>query len=235
MNAPGLCCALPAWRPFARTLALLGVVLACTVQAAPGADAAWSQLTAAQRAALAPLQAQWAGIDPDRREMWLEVAQRFPAMPAEERARMQARMTEWSRLSPAERGQVRLQFQEAQRWTPQERQARWEAYQSLHPQARHVLAHRWKLEAAAQATAPDQPRAAGALGLAPPQAATSTSVRAPAGATTQPISRAGSGTPPLAARPAEVGNLVDPNTLLPRRRPSAAETGAAPAPARRPE
>ena len=44
------------------------------------------------------------------------------------------------RLSPTERAQARLQFQEAQHISPQERQAKWEAYQALSPETKSKLA-----------------------------------------------------------------------------------------------
>ena len=44
---------------------------------------------------------------------------------------MQARMEAWSRLSPQERGQARLRYQQAQTVPPQERRERWEQYQAL--------------------------------------------------------------------------------------------------------
>jgi hypothetical protein len=142
-------------------------------------------------------------------------------------------MAEWARRSPSERGQARLQFQEAQRWTPEERHERWEAYQSLAPQARQVLAERWKLEQAARARAGVAPAPADkrnvleapAPVVAPRQSATPTSVRARSGATTQPMSRPRvepphhqTGLPKIAATP----SFVNPATLLPKQGPQGA-------------
>lgn len=218
--------------------AISAAVFALAAGAALAAPERWQDLTAQQRAALAPLQGSWAGMDADRREKWLEVAVRFPKLTEAERQRLQQRMVEWARRSPAERGQARLQFQEAQRWTPQERQERWEAYQSLDPQARQVLAERWKLEEAARRRQADAPSAkrnvveAQAPAAAPRQAASPTSVRAREGATTKPIGQPRSepphhqpGLPKVAATP----GFVDPATLLPRRGPQAAAIAARPA------
>ena len=160
------------------------------------------------------------------------MASRFPAMPADERARVQARMAAWSELSPSARGQARVQFQEAQRWSPSARQTRWEEYQSLHPEARQVLAERWKLEAAARASARPSPSTAkrnvfeAQLSPAvPSKPASPTSVRAQVGATSTLVTtRPGpggviqTGVPKIAATEA----FVDPATLLPRRGPQAA-------------
>lgn len=214
---------------------LAGLLLVLAVAGATAAPERWQELTPQQRAALSPLEHSWAGIDPDRRDKWLEVAAKFPKLTPGERQRLQDRMVEWARLSPSERGQARLQFQEAQRWTPQERQERWEAYQSLDPQARQVLAERWKLEEAArrkQAAKPADKRnvvEAAAPAVAPRQVASPTSVRARQGATTKPISQPRAepphhqpGLPKVAATP----GFVDPATLLPQRGPQGAAMAA---------
>lgn len=149
---------------------------------------------------------------------------------------MQQRMQDWARLSPASRGQARLQFQQAQRWSADERRERWQAYQSLDPRAREVLAERWRLQGRG---APDaQP--AGKRNLvqtplppaAPPRAATSTAVRARAGATTHPLTRESA--PPahhqVGLPKVVVGEtFVDPATLLPRRGPQGAAVLSPPA------
>jgi hypothetical protein len=153
---------------------------------------------------------------------------------------MQTRMAEWASKSPADRGTARLQFQEAQQWTPEERQERWEAYQSLDPQARQVLANRWKLEAAAQARRqPANPATdkrniveTSAPAVVPRKPATPTSERARSGATTQPMLSSRSapahhqpGLPKIAA----TSTFVDPATLLPKRGPQGAAVAGRPA------
>lgn len=104
----------------------------------------WQTLTPAQQAALAPLKRDWPGIDAPRKQKWLEIAARFPYLPPEERERIQARMTDWTRLSPSERAQARLQFQEVRQISPQDRQARWDAYLALPAEQREALAQRAK-------------------------------------------------------------------------------------------
>lgn len=220
-----------------RAVWLLALCVSSWAQAAP---ARWQDLSAAQRAALAPLQASWPAMDDGRRDKWLEVASRFSRLSPAEQQRLQARMSEWARRSPSERGQARLQFQEAQAWSPEERQERWEAYQSLDPQARQVLADRWKLEEAARSkagptAAPTDKRnviEASTPTAMPRQTATPTAVRAGSGATTRPISAPRAepphhqtGQPKIAATP----SFVDPATLLPRRGPQAAAVSASPA------
>ena len=199
----------------------------------------WAELTPAQRAALAPLQHEWNTLGPENRAKWLQVAARYPGMSEAERVRMQARMEAWSRMSPQERGQARLRYQQAQTVPPQERRERWEQYQSLPPDQRRQLSagsakgevpH--KPEARANGTAPrgfgrDAAQAKSNLvpstALAvPPKAIAPTIVQAKPGATTNLISRPPrppshqqTGLPKIAATP----GLVDRTTLLPKRGP----------------
>ena len=44
---------------------------------------------------------------------------------------MQARMTEWARLTPQREAKVRLHFQEARQVAPQNRKESWDAYLAL--------------------------------------------------------------------------------------------------------
>lgn len=131
--------------------ALLAACLAAGVHAqalpAPDTPAAatvggppWAALTPAQQSALAPLKKDWQTIDAPRKQKWLEIAARFPSLPLEERQRIQQRMGEWARMTPEQRGRARLQFQEARQISPQDRQARWDAYLALPAEERRSLA-----------------------------------------------------------------------------------------------
>jgi hypothetical protein len=104
--------------------------------------ARWQDLTVAQRNALKPLESSWSKTDAPRKQKWLEIAARFPSLPAAEQARIQNRMAEWSSLTPEQRGQARLNFQDAKQAAPLDRQAQWEAYQSLSPEEKRKLAAR---------------------------------------------------------------------------------------------
>lgn len=213
--------------------------------AAAPADAggpAWSSLTVQQRGVLAPLSRDWASIDAPRKAKWLEVATRFPTLPAAERERMQARMAEWARMTPAERGQARLSFQEAKQLSPEERQQRWEAYQALPDDRRRALAERAKppadpprkpvavvqpLDAAVPKKTPEAPRTAASGHLVKPVAPTI--VQAKPGATTTLMTQTPSppahqhpGQPKIAAKPDQVNR----NTLLPQRGPQATAAAA---------
>jgi hypothetical protein len=217
----------------------LGSALAATPDRSPS----WASLTPAQQQALAPLQRDWASIDTNRKQKWLEVATHFPAMPADERARVQQRMAEWARLTPAERANARLQFQEARRLPAEERQARWQAYQALPDDERKKLAQSAKpaAKAASAADSAQKARAAAEPNNAkrnmvvpatntPGRTVAPTVVQAKPGATTTTMSTRvappphhQAGLPKIAATP----GFVDPATLLPRRGPQGAAVRAA--------
>jgi hypothetical protein len=213
----------------------------------------WGELTPAQRNWLKPLERDWASIDADRKEKWITIAGRMPGMPAAERERVQARMTEWTRLSPQQRGQARLGYQQANEVGGKDRKAEWEAYQALPAEQKRQLQ--------ARAVPPDAPSSAQSLGAAsrqadtlrndkpqaksnivpnpayaaPPKPVAPTVVQAQPGATTSLMSKHASppahqqaGLPKIAATP----EFVDKTTMLPRRGPQAAATrSAASAPA----
>lgn len=241
-----------ALRPLLLAL-LMAAVVPCAL-AQPGKPAtaaapddaggpAWSSLTVQQRGVLAPLSRDWASIDATRKAKWLEVATKFPSLPAAERERMQARMAEWARMTPTERGRARLSFQEAKQLSPEERQQRWEAYQALPDDRRRALAERAKppadpprkplalvqpLDAAVPKRTPEAPRTGASGPLVKP--VTPTIVQAKPGATTTLMTRSPSppphqqpGQPKIAAKP----DQVDRNTLLPQRGPQATATTAA--------
>jgi hypothetical protein len=117
---------------------------ATTAAAAVDRKPTWASLTPAQQQALAPLQRDWSGIDQSRKQKWLVIAARFPNLPADERKRVQERMSEWTHMTPAERNSARLQFNEARQVSAEERQAKWQAYQALPEAERQSLAQRAK-------------------------------------------------------------------------------------------
>ncbi len=165
----------------------------------------------------------------------------MPIMTDEERERVRERMAEWARMTPAQRGQARLQFQEARQWTSEDRQARWEAYLALSDDERTALAGQAKRSGEA-ASQPSSRMTAAPMGqtkkntvtapthqLATPKTVGPTVVQIRPGATTQLVSRTNS--PPAHHQPglpkiAATGNFVDPLTLLPKRGPQAAAMAA---------
>jgi len=186
---------------------------------------AWAKLSPAQRSVLTPLERDWSGIAPGQQQKWIELANRFPALPADERGRVQQRIAEWSRLTPQQRASARLNFQEVRQLSPQERQQQWDAYRALPTDQRHALAER--------AERPRTPASSPRNGDA---SVKSSVVRAPAQAQAHPVGptviQRGSGattslvskptTPPLhqqtgLPKVAATPGFVDSATLLPKR------------------
>lgn len=229
-------------------LALAALLLAGAALALGGDGADWATLTPAQQRALAPLERTWPTIDTMRRRKWLELAARFERMSPAARSRVQQRMTAWAAMTPAERASARLQFQETRQLGAEERQALWQAYQSLPEDERNALALKARSAQNAQKvqkTPSDRARRAArvatpASDAAPsvsknnvvaaqrtprPRPVTSTVVQATPGATTTTISTRAApprhhqpGLPKIVATP----GFVDPATLLPRRGPQGA-------------
>ena len=249
------CAAASRWlRPI---LASGAIVFAAAVTAQPkplpvqgttnAAGPTWASLSPEQRSALAPLKDDWSSIDAPRKAKWLDLAGRYPKMPASEQKRMQTRMTEWARMSPQERAQARLNFQQAKQLPNQERQDQWSAYQALPEDERKALASRAKAtqktrEPAAKPTPELSSKrnivANPSLSAAPVKPVAPTVVQAAPGATTTLVTRQPAppvhqqaGMPKIAATP----GFVDRNTLLPQRgAQSAGVRTSASAPAGRP-
>lgn len=237
----------PSSRRAAGVAGLFAVLIAASVGLALPAAAedgpSWRSLSSEQRKVLKPLERDWSAIDASRKQKWLEIAARYPKLPPDEQGRISERMRSWAGMTPAERGQARLNYQEARQLTPQERQARWEAYQALSPEEKRRLATR---------AAPPPPAKSGEVPrrangrdaaqdsksnlvpnpayAAPRRAVAPTVVQAAPGATTTlvnkrpvPPTHQQPGLPKIAATP----GFVDKSTLLPQRGPQAAATHAA--------
>ena len=226
-------------RPLRASLLCLMLAVAGLAGAEPPA---WNALTPTQRQALAPLQRDWAAIDPAGKEKWLEMAARFPAMSAAERQRLQERMQDWARMSPEQRSRARLQYQETRQFPTDEKRARWEAYQSLSEEERMNLVQRARPPARSTAGSDGGPRTRSAANggtaksnivvpRSPPraQAVSPSLVTARPGATTTTVTTPAApplhhqpGVPKIAATP----DFVDPTTLLPKRGPQGAAVSA---------
>ncbi|MES2098908.1 MAG: DUF3106 domain-containing protein [Pseudomonadota bacterium] len=218
----------------------------------------WSELKPGQQAALKPLESEWSGIDVRSKRKWLELSTRFPKLTPAEQARVQERMSEWTRLTPKERGEARMHFQDAKQVPAEDRQARWKAYEALSPEQKQQLAARAapaseparkgsgpgarndgksdKLDKGARDAAPQAksnivPNPAFA---SPPKAVAPTVVQARPGATTTLITKRP--TPPRHQQTgmpkiAATPEFVNKATLLPQRGPQGAATRSAAAPA----
>jgi len=228
------CCSLAAVHAAGGTLAPAAVRAAAST---PEDGPVWSSLTVSQRAALDPLARDWSGIGSTHKLKWIDLANRMPKMEVAERSRIQARMADWAKLSPQQRTQARMRFQEAKQVAPRSREEQWAAYQALPPEQRDLLAARAApASAAARGAAGKNDPKPGAKPESKPRAETKPRAVAPSvvqarpGATTNLMSKRAtpppyqqSGLPKIAATP----GFVDGTTLLPKRGPQGAATRAA--------
>lgn len=105
----------------------------------------WSRLTPAQQQALAPLAASWnTGMSEANKRKWLEISKNYSRLTPKDQATINSRMNEWVALSPQQRAQARLNFGKtkelSRQLTPEEKKAKWEAYQALSPEEKQKLA-----------------------------------------------------------------------------------------------
>jgi len=161
----------------------------------PESKPTWAELTPQQQKALAPLSGTWRSLSEGHKRKWLALSENFATMPPPEQARLHSRMTEWAALSPQQRTLARLNFAEAQKVAPTDKQAKWEAYQALPPEEKR------KLAAGAAAAAAKPPPTAVAVQPVPSQKL----ARIPK-----------SKKPESTAKIAVVPGQVDNNTLLPQ-------------------
>ena len=104
----------------------------------------WSLLTADQQRALQPLAQSWGSLSDGQQRKWLEISRNYPSLSSADKAKMHSRMSDWVALSPRERAEARLNFaatnELSKELSPQEKQAKWETYQSLSPEEKRKLA-----------------------------------------------------------------------------------------------
>ncbi len=196
----------------------------------------WSDMKPAQQVVLKPLERAWSGIDAPRKLKWLEISARFPRMAPDEQSRVQARMAEWTALTPQERGQARMNFQEAKQFPVRDRQARWESYQALPQEQKQRLAERAapppasRVGPSAEASQSKSNIVPNPAFAVPPRQVSPTVTQAGPGATTTlmskrptPPSHQQAGLPKITATP----EFVNKATLQPKRGPQAAATRSA--------
>lgn len=213
----------------------VGASAATTIKKPAAADsgAQWQTLNPSQQHLLAALEGEWGEMDPSRKSKWLELAARYPSLPADEQLRVQERISSWAKLSPAERQQARLGFRAARELKADERQAKWEAYQALPTERRQELADK-AAQKQSQPTSGSKPGARlAAKAPAPPTAQPlmvpvlpknqpelplgPTLLQAKPGASTVLINQEkGAQRPTGQAKPGFDARLVDGATLLPK-------------------
>jgi Protein of unknown function (DUF3106) len=209
----------------------------------------WNDLKPAQQAVLKPLEREWPGMAAPSKQKWLELSTRFPKLTPAEQARVQERMADWTRLTPSQRGEARMNYQEAKQMPSQDRQARWKAYEALSPEEKQQLAARAapandaarkrsdnKLDKAARESGPQAKSniVPNPAFESPRRTIGPTVVQARPGATTTLITKRPTppghqqtGLPKIAGTP----EFINKATLLPQRGPQGAATRSAAVPA----
>ena len=112
---------------------LLALVILSTQ--AWGAKVAWTELSPAEKHALAPLQANWTQMSEVAQAKWREVAKSYDKASPPAQDRMHTRMQELARMSAQERELAHKNYQKARKHSPLEaqRQQKWRDFQSLAP------------------------------------------------------------------------------------------------------
>jgi hypothetical protein len=159
------------------------------VQGAP--DATWQKLKAQQKTALAPLAPHWSQMSVAQKNKWLAMSNNFDNLSSKEQATLHERMVDWASLSPQQRAQARLSFNETKSLDADNKKNQWEAYQALSPDQKKQLAAQQTTGIQGAATASQAP---------PPGKV----MRLP-----------GKSTPAAASGKSSSGTVIDKKTLLP--------------------
>ena len=92
-----------------------------TALAAEATRFIWSELNAAQRQVLAPLESDWANFGLDQRRRWIALADRYPKLSPAEQKRVQDRMQDWAKLTPQQRDAARARYRALSKLSPDQR------------------------------------------------------------------------------------------------------------------
>jgi hypothetical protein len=155
----------------AAALAQNAAAPAAQTRPAPAPNSLWHNLSFAQKKALAPLAPHWAQISPAQRNKWLAMSNNFDNLSPREQATLHNRMADWAALSPQQRAQARLSFNETKTMGSDQKKSQWEAYQALSQDDRNKLAAQQttKIQGAATASKPSSPqKVIPLLGKSPP-------------------------------------------------------------------
>lgn len=103
-------------------------------------DGTWESLKLTQQQILAPLEDDWDYMLPDSRKKWMQLANIYPKMSAQDQQRLQSRMTGWSKLSQKERRLARENYLSSLKFPAEKKAEAWTAYQKLSDEQKKKLA-----------------------------------------------------------------------------------------------
>ena len=126
-----------------RSLLALGLLAACTLVPAFAQNAgtqpalpAWDQLTPAQRELLiAPTRDRW-NREPERRQQFLDFAQRWQSLPPDQRRNARRGMQRWESMTPQQRAEARAVYHATRSMGRDARRAFMDNWRTLTPQQR---------------------------------------------------------------------------------------------------
>jgi len=100
----------------------------------------WRELKPAEQVALTPLASTWDTLSVAQKRKWLALSKNYPKLSPDEQVKLHSRMREWVALSPEQRTVARLNFGATQQLSPDDKKAKWAAYQALSPEEKSKLA-----------------------------------------------------------------------------------------------
>ena len=103
-------------------------------------DGTWESLKPAQQKILAPLESDWDYMLPESRKKWVQVANLYPKMNAQDQVRLQSRMAGWSSLSQKDRRVARENYLSSLKFPAEKKAEAWSAYQKLSDEEKKKLA-----------------------------------------------------------------------------------------------
>ena len=125
---------------FAQTLQASAANPPARSSAAPSSNSSWQSLQSSQKKALAPLAPHWAQISQAQKNKWLAMSNNFDNLSTKEQAILHERMAEWASLTPQQRAQARLNFNQTKTLDADAKKTQWESYQALSPEDKKKLA-----------------------------------------------------------------------------------------------
>ncbi len=125
---------------FAQTLQASAANPPARSSAAPASNSSWQSLQSSQKKALAPLAPHWEQISQAQKNKWLAMSNNFDNLSTKEQAILHERMAEWASLTPQQRAQARLNFNQTKTLDADAKKTQWETYQALSPEDKKKLA-----------------------------------------------------------------------------------------------
>ena len=125
---------------FAQTLQASAANPPARSSAAPASNSSWQSLQSSQKKALAPLAPHWAQISQAQKNKWLAMSNNFDNLSTKEQAILHERMAEWASLTPQQRAQARLNFNQTKTLDADAKKTQWETYKALSPEDKKKLA-----------------------------------------------------------------------------------------------